>query len=122
MDLKIGKVTIAVTKINEMVNFYTTIFSCDFKKIDAYNNTLYMGEIKGVKILLCPNEIADVKAEQNRFQFDFYVKDIKKLIIDIETSGGRIIGKTEGAETLQSVSVMDPDGNTMVFIQKSTVD
>ena len=116
-DFKIVKVTIAITKVNEMVKFYKNVFNINFKESPVYGTTLYSGKFGDLNILLCPNEIAGVKAEQNRQQFDIVVPDIEKIIQAAKNAGGSIKGKINVTEKQKTVTIVDPDGNTIVFIQ-----
>ena len=114
-EFKISKITIAVTNINAMVTFYKTVFKCEFTENKVYGTTLFSGTLGDIKLLLCPNEIAGVKAEQNRQQFEFTVKDLDVLIHDAKTAGGTIKDEIHTSGKERSVTVVDPDGNTIVF-------
>jgi len=112
---KLSKITIAITNINEMVNFYQTVFKCEFNEVSIANTTLYSGNLFGIKILLCPNELAGVIAQQNRQQFDIEVAGIKTVLQDVIKANGKI-KEPYNSET-KTASVIDPDGNTIVFIE-----
>ena len=116
-DFKIDRITIAVTNVDQMVKFYKTVFKCELKESKAYGTILYSGKLGDIKILLCPNEIAGVKADQNRQQFDFIVTDLDKIIQDSKVSGGKMKGDITTSDKQKSVTIVDPDGNTIVFIQ-----
>jgi len=117
-DFKIEKITVAVTHMTQMHAFYTAVFKCELKAIQNYGTTLYAGAIGDIDILLCPNEIAGVKAEQNRQQFDFIVTNLDLVIRDAKTSGGKLQEDVHVSEKQKTVTIIDPDGNTIVFIQK----
>lgn len=112
--IKIKKITIATTNTKEMANFYNTLFKCNLKSIDAYGTTLYTGEFAGLNLLLCPNKIAGVKAEQNRQQFDIEAKNIAQILADLPKTKGKI--KDVYNKETKSASIIDPDGNTLVLI------
>lgn len=116
--LEIGKITIAVTNTEQMVAFYKNVYKCELKEFDVNGTTLYSGQIAGVKILLCPNSLAGVKAEQNRHQFDYIVKDLDRLVSFALASGGALQGKVEVIRDQKTATIVDPDGNTTVLIQK----
>lgn len=118
MDIKISKITLAITNMNEMLEFYSSVFNAKFREIDSYGTKLYSTRISGMNYLFCPNEIADVKATQNRHQFDYFIDDLKELIEKVRSANGIIQGNETLTQNYKSVSVVDPDGNTMVFIQK----
>lgn len=114
-NFKISKITIAITNINEMVDFYKTVFKCNFKELSLAGTKLFSGELYGLNILLCPNEIAGVIAQQNRQQFDINVDDIKIVLADVIKANGKI--KESYNPKTKTASVIDPDGNTIVFIE-----
>ena len=114
-NFTLSKITIAITNINEMVFFYKTVFKCEFNEVSIANTTLYSGNLFGIKILLCPNELAGVIAQQNRQQFDIEVTDIKTVLQDVIKANGKV-KETYNPET-KTASVTDPDGNTIVFIE-----
>ncbi len=116
-SFKLSKITVSITNIDLMVNFYKTVFDCDFKEINAFGTTLYSDSFCGINILLCPNTIAGVVAEQNRQQFDIEVTDINKTIQNVITAGGSLKREIEQNTNQKIASIVDPDGNTMVFIQ-----
>lgn len=118
IDFKIHNITIAVSNVEAMVAFYRTVFKCKLKEKNLFGTTLYTGQLGEINIVLCPNEIAGVKAEQNRQQFDFLITDLDKLIVDAKSSGGSILGEINATDTSKTVTVIDPDGNTIVFVQK----
>jgi predicted enzyme related to lactoylglutathione lyase len=116
-NFKISKITIAITNINEMVGFYKIVFKCDFKELSLGGSKLFSGELFGLKILLCPNDLAGVIAQQNRQQFDIKVNDAKKILEDVIKANGKI-KEPYNSET-KTASVIDPDGNTIVFIENN---
>ncbi|WP_408039674.1 VOC family protein [Tenacibaculum amylolyticum] len=117
-QFKIAKLTIAVTNITEMVSFYENVFNCNFKKNNFQGYTLYSSEIAGIPIQLCPNVLANVVAEQNRQQFDFVVTDLNQIISKVKAYNGIVRGEIESLQEGKAVTVVDPDGNTIVFIEK----
>lgn len=117
-EFKIDTITIAITNISEMVNFYETVFNCGFTEIEAYGTTLFSGNLAGIKILLCPNEVACVNAEKNRHQFDFLVTNLDNVICLAQASNGTLSGDIIKSADKKAVTIIDPDGNTMNFIQK----
>lgn len=116
-NFKLRKITIAVTNIDKMVSFYNNIFNCNLKKVEAYGTSLYQGKLAGINLLLCPNEIANVKAQQNRQQFDIEVNDIETCLKKVADSFGQIMEPYNNE--IKSASIIDPDGNTIVIINDS---
>ncbi len=67
-------------------------------------------------LLLCPNEIAEVDARQNRHQFRLAVENLDAFAARIAASNGDIIN--EGIEVGRKIlGVRDPDGNTYELIE-----
>jgi len=118
MDFKLEQIAIAATDISKMVKFYKAVFKIEFAETKAYGTTLFAGKVGDIRILLAPNEIAGVKAEENRHQFDFIVQDIDELIKIAEESGGKLQGNIENNNKEKTVTILDPDNNTMNFKQK----
>jgi len=77
--------------------------------------TLYRGVLAGIPLLLCPNEIAGVEAEQSRHQLALRVADLSSLLQHVETMGGVI--DTPAPDSLTRAVLRDPDGNTIEVIQ-----
>ena len=120
-NFKISKITIAAVNINLMVEFYENVFSINFVKKELGGFTLYQGKFGELELLLCPNEIAGVEADQSRYQPDIIVPDLDTVIDAALKFGGKI--KDEIIETSQNrmASILDPDGNTLVFIQNKEI-
>ena len=66
---------------------------------------------------MCPNEIAGVEAKQNRHQLHFAADNLDELASKAPEFGGsrEEIVTDEAGE--RSLTVLDPDGNTIVFVQ-----
>ncbi len=115
---KVDQITIAVTNVNQMVTFYETVFKCILKEEEINGIKLYLGELAGVKILLCPNKLAKVNAQQNRHQFHFIVTDLGEVIKDVIATRGIIKEEIISTNKLKTVTIIDPDKNTIVFTEK----
>ena len=114
-SLQITQMTLATTNMPEMVKFYDTLFNTEFQATQAYGATLYRGTLAGIPLLLCPNEIAGVEAEQSRHQFAFRVADLSALLKLVKTTNGRI--ETPITDSMTSAILRDPDGNTIEITQ-----
>jgi len=115
MTIQITKMTLASTHTAEMVRFYNTLFATQLQAKEIQGTTFYNGTLGGIPILICPNEIAGVKAEQSRHQLAFQVKDLKSLLVRVEAVGGLI--ETPITESMTEAVLRDPDGNTIEVIQ-----
>lgn len=118
MHFKIAKITIATTATQEMAAFYSSVFNSELSPVEAYGYTLYSGSFCGINLLICPNDLAGVNANQNRQQFDIEVSGIEKVLQKVEATGGNIKEALSITATHKIASVTDPDGNTIVFIEQ----
>ena len=106
----VSQLTLAATNVEAMTAFYDAVFACGLEPVSAYGSTLYRGQLHGVPLLLCPNSIAGVEAAQNRHQFAYDVDDIETVKAVALGAGATLV-----CEDDSSVTVADPDGNTIVF-------
>lgn len=114
----IDRIIIATTKTMEMCCFFEKLFSIKLFPVEAHGTTLYSGEIGGLKLLLCPNEIAKTVAENNRFQIEFIVHKLIELLDIVSQNVGQVKDKPIKEENFLVASFYDPDGNTFVFKEK----
>lgn len=110
--------TIAVTDMEQMVNFYSKVFGIGFTNKQVYGTTLYNGEWGGLKLQFCPAQLAGIEAAQNRHQFDIVVDDLDKALVQVSVHGGSMMHDIQENETSRSVGVYDPDKNSIVLIEK----
>jgi hypothetical protein len=87
---QLTQMTLATTRTLEMVKFYDSLFGTQLQATEAYGATLYNGTLAGIPLVICPNEIAGVQAEQSRHQLTLHVTDLAALLKLVETSGGMI--------------------------------
>jgi len=119
----IQNITLAVTHMPEMVAFYDAVFA-NLKPLG--DGPLYKGTFAGQVLVICPNDIAGVKAEQNRHQFRLAVPNLFRLAVPnlpalqqtVLDSGGQIINRGKDADGKPIIGVRDPDGNTYEFVQE----
>ncbi len=110
--------TIAVTNMEQMVNFYAKVFKIGISEKQVYGNTLYSGEWGGLKLQLCPAQLAGIEATQNRHQLDVVVDDLDKTLVLVTVHGGSIMQDIQETETSRTVGIYDPDQNSIVLIEK----
>jgi predicted enzyme related to lactoylglutathione lyase len=113
--LQLTQMTLATIRTPEMVKFYDALFGTQLQASEVYGTTLYRGILAGIPLLLCPNEIAGVEAEQSRHQLALRVADLSNLLQQVETAGGVI--DSPAADSLTRAVLRDPDGNTIELIQ-----
>jgi predicted enzyme related to lactoylglutathione lyase len=116
-DFTLVHVTLAVTNMPAMKKFYDTVFGASLQALPMYETTLYQGKLGGISLLLCPNEIARAKAEQNRHQLRFTVKDIAATMRSALANGAILLNEISDHDGAKIASVRDPDGNSIEFVQ-----
>ncbi len=114
----IGKVTMAITHMEAMVRFYESVFDTRFESFEAMGERFYQGRLFGCVVLFCPNRIAGVVADQNRHQFDLLTDQIDAVVRRAVDAGGTARDETGPNGGVKTVRITDPDGNTMVVIQR----
>ena len=107
--------TMAITNMQKMLEFYSNVFGLVFEEKDLYNSKLYAARWGELDLLFCPAELAQNSAEQNRHQFDFHVADLSKVIEVAVQSGGSKMAEVVEDDTSLSVGIYDPDRNSILF-------
>ena len=113
--VQLTQMTLATTRTAEMVKFYNTLFDTGLQPTEAYGTTLYQGILAGVQLVICPNEIAGVNAEQSRHQLTLRVDDLSAILSRVGPAGGII--ETPAPDTPANVILRDPDSNTIEVVQ-----
>jgi predicted enzyme related to lactoylglutathione lyase len=109
----IQRITLAVEDMDSMVEFYNAIFECGLEPIEG--SPLTKGRFADLELVVCPNSVAGVIAEQNRHQFRLVVEDADALATRIEAAGGSVVNRdARGGKAL--VGVADPEGNTYELV------
>ena len=110
--------TIAAVNMAKMVSFYNAVFSARLKPtVHIGDAQFYAGRLCGMKLTLCPNAIAGVIAQQNRQQFRFQVTDIEAVMAQGLANHGGEINPIEEYKGAKVASLVDPDGNTIEFVE-----
>ena len=113
--MKIDKLTIAITNMSEMVEFYNTVLDAQLSPIEG--SPFYVGQLAGMELLFCPNFITEIEAEKNRIQLRFVVDDAEAIVAAARTSGGSEYGEYLENEKQINWGIVDPDGNSIELIQ-----
>ena len=114
-SVQLTQMTLATSRTPEMVKFYDILFGTNLQAMEAYGTTLYHGTLAGIPLVICPNEVAGVEAEQSRHQLAFQVDDLPALLQNVENAGGAI--QTPVSDSSTRAILKDPDGNTIEVIQ-----
>ncbi|MEM7486092.1 MAG: hypothetical protein AAF348_12865 [Bacteroidota bacterium] len=109
--------TLAVVKMDDMLDFYSRVFKISFNRIQRFNTKMYQGNWDSLELLFCPAHLANNKAEQNRHQFNVIVDDIQKSINLVTANNGILIGEISKDESFLSIGCYDPDKNSIVLKQ-----
>jgi predicted enzyme related to lactoylglutathione lyase len=115
--LRLTQITLATNNTEAMVHFYSKLFALDLQATPAYGTTLYRGTLHAVPFVLCPNSLAGVEAHQSRQQFTYSAPDLSEVITRALGAGGTVHEEARANERLASVTILDPDGNSIVFRQ-----
>ncbi len=100
-----------------MVDFYQSVFQAEFQPVEAYGAMLFRGKIAGLDLMLCPQEVAGINTDQNRFQLKFQVRDLQHTIDLALTNGGSLLNAPVADGGTKAAAVRDPDGNSIEFEQ-----
>lgn len=118
-SITLDNITMAVDNVDEMVVFYDSVFEAGLELHMPFAGTrFFRGEIAGIELILVPNDIAQVKAEQSRIQLQFRVDDAEQIIDLAIASGGTPLDEAEERDGEINGAVFDPDGNSLVFVQR----
>lgn len=111
--------SMAIVKVQPMLDFYSHIFNINFEKRQGFDTTMYFAKWRGLKLLFVPVELAGEQNAivQNKHQFDVIVPDINTLISRVKRYGGQQTGALIDDGIQKTVHVKDPDGNTFIFKQ-----
>ncbi|HYF62631.1 MAG TPA: VOC family protein [Herpetosiphonaceae bacterium] len=115
--ITLAQITLAATNLEAMAAFYNAVFAADLRPVPAHGTTMYRGALHGAVLLLCPNSLAGVDAAQNRHQFAYAVSDLAAILERAAAAGGVLDGEPQRQPGQLSATVIDPDGNTIVFAQ-----
>ena len=119
MPIEIDNVALAANNIDEMVVFYNAVLDTQLKQYEPFPNFIsFKGKLGKLDFVVVSNEIAQVQAAQNRQQFQFIVDDVAETIETALANGGSLIDEAAERGGRISGAVYDPDGNSMVFVQR----
>ena len=110
--------TIAAVNTQKMARFYNAVFDAGLKEtVHIGDQQFFGGKLAGLELVLCPNAIAGVVAEQNRQQFRFEVDDIEAVMAKGLANHGSEINPIDEYKGAKVASMADPDGNTIEFVE-----
>lgn len=109
--------TIAPVAVEAMVSFYNAVFAANLTPFAAMGSTLYRGELAGLRLLFCPNDLLQIKAEKNRQQLSFAVSDIEQVVKTAVLHNGTLIDPITETPNGYVAGIADPDGNSIELRQ-----
>ena len=111
--------SMAIIKVQPMLDFYSHIFNINFEKRQGFDTVMYFAQWRGLKLLFVPVQLAGEEGAvvQNKHQFDIIVPDMDQLISRVNRYGGKITGALIDDGIQKTVHAKDPDGNTFIFKQ-----
>jgi len=112
------RIALAATDVPAMKLFYEQVFEAGFEALETPGGIFYHGQIAGLALTLIPNTVAQVKAEQNRQQLSFLVDKLEPVLDKAELAGGQRHGDILSGPQGRQAAVLDPDGNTIEFLQQ----
>lgn len=120
--ISMNKIDLIVSqeKENEMVAFYQNTFEFKLYPSNIQGHTFYDGKLPNlIEIRFVPAELVKVHLDRNRIQLNFQVKDLQKVIKNSLGSGGTQYGEISQTSSGNRIfSVIDPDGNFVVFSEQ----
>ncbi|MFK7800692.1 MAG: VOC family protein [Anaerolineae bacterium] len=116
--MQLKKITIAPINVKAMVHFYNHVFDAQLEPFEALGTTLYSGQLAGIELLFCPNEILGINAEKNRQQLAFSVGNLEAIIELVLANHGKLMGEVQVSPEGKACGVTDPDGNSIELLQK----
>ena len=117
--MKLKKIIIATVETDTMVEFYNGVFASALEPFEAMGTVLHRGQLAEIDLLFCPNEVLGIRAEKNRQQLSFVVEDLEVDVEQVQRFGGEKVGKIQNSSDGRVCGVIDPDGNTIEFIEAS---
>jgi predicted enzyme related to lactoylglutathione lyase len=117
-----AQITLAAIDTPAMVRFYDAVFAADLQPVAAYGTTLYRGTLSGVAFVICPNDLADVDARQSRHQYTYTVPNLADTVALALAEGGTIHQAARPDASPPTTILLDPDGNSIVFVEAQAAD
>jgi len=115
--MRLNHITLAADDLDAAVRFYNALF--DAQLIQVKDMPLYSGSVGDVPFRIVSNQVAGVQSTANRYQWEFSVDDIHRIIADAEDAGGRQKDAVREVDGIYYAAVLDPDGNTIALVQST---
>lgn len=116
---RIDQITVKTDNIELMVVYYEHVFGVRFKKLPSNGTYIYSARLFGVEMVFVPAPEGSERVGLGRYQFNVVVPDLDGTIRRAVSTGGTLVKQPRIGDTERSATVADPDGNTMVLVQKT---
>lgn len=114
--LALNKITLAVRDSKRMYEFYRLVLGAELKPLSTPAGTYYTGKLGPFELMLVPQDIAGIVAEDNRHQLGFVIESPENLDALIEQHGGSVLDELIGTDGATVVVARDPDGNSIELL------
>jgi len=115
----IDRITMAITNMEEMVQFYQNVLPLKLYPEVRGDYTIYLGKVGDVEIIFCPKEIAGVNAAINTIQVRFVVPNVGKAFKNGLAGEGLEISNPQEIGGDIHAALRDPDGNSLELIERN---
>lgn len=118
-ELVFNKIDIASGNPQALAAFYSDVFNVEFKEItetiQSQEWKLYLGELGGLKLFICPAETSGTQTDQpGVHQFHLHVSNVGQLVKGIREKGHSIESVPFG-ESKENYCLRDPDGHPWIL-------
>ncbi|HMB93534.1 MAG TPA: hypothetical protein VKP65_21960 [Rhodothermales bacterium] len=113
---RIDKTTILIEHMDQTKHFYARTLNLTFHPFEFANRTLYRAAMGAMELLLCLKDLAGVKADTNTIQLRFVLEDVEQTYRRGPDSLGTMLSELQEIEGRQSVSLRDPERNSLELI------
>ncbi len=115
---RVDQVSMATENTELMVVFYQNVFGARFTKLPSDGHYIYTGTLFGLKFVLVPNDVANVRAERSRHELHIIVPNIEDVIRKALMTGATLVKGVKTDDNEKTATLIDPDGNSMVVVEK----
>lgn len=110
-------ITIAAADVERTAGFYEQVLGAQFQAVDLDGFALRVGQVAGLRLQVCPKELAGISATENLCQLRFVVPSLERCRTAAVAAGGGLLGEvvSQGGRTIGAVR--DPDGSSVELVE-----
>lgn len=116
---RIDQITLASENPEVMVAFYQSVFGVRFRKLPATGTYIYSAQLFGAEFVITPGA-AEMPRTASRYQFNIIVPDLESAVQRVVNTGGTLVKAPVRGQSERIATVTDPDGNSMVLVERIT--